>query len=109
MAFDLGPEQLAAKVGEHRNVAKTKGKGRTSSNTSANTCSASGLSAGVAPVADCAPVPPPCPNMFANEEKKFAEAFGWSEAWPAIELLYSQAVKTSYEVEVEDADEVETA
>ena len=45
---------------------------RTSSNTSANTPSAFGLSAAGAPCASV--VAPPVPNILANEEKKLADA-----------------------------------
>lgn len=37
-----------------------------------------------------------CRHITDVSDAIFAEAFGWEEVWPEVQLLYSQAVKTSY-------------
>lgn len=43
-----------------------------------------------------------CRHVTDRSDAIFAEAFGWTVAWPEVDLLYSQAVKTSYESDDED-------
>jgi len=42
-----------------------------------------------------------CRHVTDRSDRLFGEAFGWTDAWPEIELLYTQAVKTSYADEEE--------
>lgn len=37
-----------------------------------------------------------CRHVTDISDRIFGEAFGWMDAWPEIELLYAQAVKTTY-------------
>jgi hypothetical protein len=43
-----------------------------------------------------------CRHVTDRSDRLFGDAFGWMHAWPDVELLYSQAVKTSYDNEGED-------
>lgn len=47
-----------------------------------------------------------CRHVTDETDRIFGEAFGWSDAWGDVELLYSQAVKTSFDdASGEDEDE----
>ncbi|MEG9267231.1 Eco57I restriction-modification methylase domain-containing protein [Qipengyuania sp. Mu-71] len=37
-----------------------------------------------------------CRHVTDVSDAMFAEAFGWEDVWPEVQLLYSQAVKTTY-------------
>lgn len=43
-----------------------------------------------------------CRHVTDRSDLLFGEAFGWLDAWPDVELLYTQAVKTSYEADEEE-------
>lgn len=43
-----------------------------------------------------------CRHVTDRSDRIFGEAFGWMDVWPDVELLYSQAVKTSYAADDED-------
>ena len=43
-----------------------------------------------------------CRHVTDRSDRLFGEAFGWMNAWPDVELLYAQAVKTTYDLDEED-------
>lgn len=45
-----------------------------------------------------------CRHVTDRSDAIFTEAFGWQDAWPDVQLLYSQAVKTTYESEDDDLE-----
>lgn len=45
-----------------------------------------------------------CRHITDRSDLLFGEAFGWMEVWPEVQLLYAQAVKTSY-AELDEEDE----
>lgn len=45
-----------------------------------------------------------CRGTTDRSDRLFGEAFGWMDAWPEVELLYAQAVKTSY-AELDEVDD----